>query len=160
VSDKCFIGKDGRLVSGCNPAMVVAALIEQTGETKKTLQVTLPNDMRLEDGVRITFDHGQPTQRPFERCHANGCTAAYVGGAELVDQLKHGKMLVVEATGANNLPIRRKLPLTGFADAYDSPPLDPLVFKVAPGNLQKALRAQDQGAEADRLRGASKTDKN
>jgi invasion protein IalB len=60
-----------------------AALIERNGDSKKTLRVTLPNRVNLEHGVRIIIDQGQPIERPYVNCFANGCMADYDAGAEL-----------------------------------------------------------------------------
>lgn len=127
LSDTCFVGRDGRLnvVSvddrtnvDCGP-VVSAMLMARSGDDKKTLRVTLPTRASPERGVRITIDQGQPIERPFMNCFANGCTAEYVAGPELVDQLKQGRRLFLEATDKSNSPIKLTVPLIGFADAYD-----------------------------------------
>jgi invasion protein IalB len=135
----CFVGMDGRTKSGCGPR-VAAVLIERNSETKKTLRVTVPASVDKPRGASISIDRGPLVERPYVQCFANGCMADNQAGAELVDQLKQGHMLVVEATDAGNSPIRFTLPLAGFAAAYDGPSQQPKVFENQPGKLQEALR--------------------
>ena len=82
-----------------------------------------------ERGVRIIIDQGQAIERPYVNCSANGCMADYDAGAELVDQLKQGQMLVLEAIDRANSPISLTVPLVDFANAYDGPSQEPKVFE-------------------------------
>jgi invasion protein IalB len=148
LNETCFIGRDGR--SDCGP-VVAAVLIERNGETKKTLRVTLPTRVSLERGVRIIIDQGQPVTRPYVRCYPNGCMADYEAGAELVDQLKQGQMLVLEGVDATNSPISLRVPLVDFANAYDGPSHDPKVFEqVLSQKEMQALQERQKRAEEDR----------
>jgi invasion protein IalB len=138
-ADTCFIGSDARSKSECKPVVIAAVvLVERTTETKKTLRIILPN-VRVEDGARISIDGEQPIPRPFERCYPNGCMANREAGAELVDQLKHGRTLLIEAMSSTGAPIAYSLPLAGFATAYDGPAIAPPVFVEVQGKLQEEL---------------------
>src|SRR4051794_7816610 len=55
--------------------------------------------------------------------------ADYSAGTTLVDQLKLGRTLFLEAFDKANLPINLTLPLVGFAHAYDGPPQGTKVFE-------------------------------
>jgi len=147
LGDTCFTGRDGRLnVIGrdgrsnvdCGP-VVAAVLIERNGDTKKTLRVTLPTRVSLERGVRTIIDQGQAIERPYVNCFANGCMADY----ELVDLLKQGRMLVLEAIDKANSPISLTVPLVDFANAYDGPSQEPKVF-------EEVLSAEEMQARSDR----------
>lgn len=138
-ADTCFIGSDARSKSECKPVVVAAVvLVERTAETKKTLRIILPN-VRVEDGARISIDGEQPIPRPFEKCYPNGCMANREAGAELVDQLRHGRMLLIEAMSSTGAPMAYSLPLAGFATAYDGPAIAPPVFVEVQGKLQEEL---------------------
>jgi invasion protein IalB len=135
LADTCFIGRDGNLkakgsdghsIVDCGP-VVSAVLIERNGDMKKTLRMTLPPRVNPERGVRVIIGQGQPIERSFTNCFANGCMADYDAGPELVDQLKREHMLVVEATDRAGSPISRTVPLAGFADAYVGPSREPKV---------------------------------
>ena len=103
--------------------------MERDGDTTRTLRVTLPAGVAQQPGVRITIDQGQPVARPYERCYANGCMADYESGAELVAQLKQGRTLLIEGVDAVGRPVTVTLPLTGFAEAYDGPSIEPQMFE-------------------------------
>lgn len=85
----CLIGNGIRLAGKCDPFVAGVVLMERAGESKKTRRVTVRNDVRLEDGVRIRIDDEQPVSRPFQQCwpKPSGCMADNEGGAELVDRL-------------------------------------------------------------------------
>jgi invasion protein IalB len=128
LNDTCFVGRDGRSNPDCGP-LVAAVLIERTGDTKKTLRVTLPTRVNRERGVRITIDQAQAIERPYVSCFANGCSADYDAGSELLDQLRQGRTLALAAVDKANSPISVTVPLAGFADAYDGPPQEPKEFE-------------------------------
>jgi invasion protein IalB len=144
----CFVGSGVRLATKCDPFVAGVALMERTGESKKTLRVTVRNDVRFEDGVRIRIDGEQTVSQPFEKCFPSSCMADYDAGAELVDQLKHGTMLVIEATSAAGAPLTYRLPLGGFAQAYDGPPREPMVFEQQSGRLEKELQERAEGKQS------------
>jgi invasion protein IalB len=64
-ANMCLIGSGIRSAAKCNPVVAAATLTERTGESKKTLRVGVPKDVRLEDGVRVSIDREQPISRPF-----------------------------------------------------------------------------------------------
>jgi invasion protein IalB len=145
-NDLCFVGSSISLPIKCNPVVAATVLIERTGESKNTLRITLPN-VRVEDGVRISIDGERPESLAFQKCFSNGCTADDEAGLELVDRLKNGTILVIEATSAAGAPMIYKLPLAGFAAAYDGPPLEPKVFEEQPKKLREELQARAEGKQ-------------
>jgi hypothetical protein len=160
LGDTCFIGRDGRLnIIGrdgrsnvdCGP-VVAAVLIERNGDPKKTLRVTLPTRVSLERGVRISIDQGEAIARPYTNCFANGCMADYEAGAELIDQLKQGRTLAIEATDRANSPISLTIPLDDFAAAYDGPAQEPKVLEEVVSSAEKmqARLERDRRAEEER----------
>jgi invasion protein IalB len=135
----CFTGKDGRIESG--QPVIAAVVIEPEGEPKKLLRVTLPLGMKLVDGTRIMVDTDANAQTgPYVICFANGCMADYEATADLLDRLKKGQNLIIQAINANNQPLTLPLPLSDFAKAYDGPPTDPKVFEEQQKKLQEELQ--------------------
>lgn len=134
----CFTGKDARLESGM--PVVAAVLIEPEGDPKKVLRVTLPLGMQIVHGTRIIVDQGQPAQGPYVICFTNGCMADYEANADLINRLKKGQQLAVQAINSNGQPISLNLPLSDFAKAYDGPPTDPKVFEEQQKKLQDELQ--------------------
>jgi invasion protein IalB len=135
----CFTGKDGRIESG--QPVIAAVIIEPEGEPKKILRVTLPLGMQLVHGTRIIVDSNPPLQSPYVICFANGCMSDYEATPDLINNLKKGQNLVVQAINANGAPLTLPLPLAGeFAKAYDGPPTDPKVFEENQKKLQEELQ--------------------
>jgi invasion protein IalB len=142
LDETCFIGSDIR--TECE-VIAGAVLIEQSGEAKRTLKITLPRHVKRERGAGFAIDQAEPIPRPFDPCYPNGCSATYEAGPELIDQLKQGQTLAVTAVDGDNSAIHRILPLAGFAEAYDGPPFQPKAFEVQTGKLQRELQARGAG---------------
>lgn len=135
----CFTGKDGRIESG--QPVIAAVIIEPEGEPKKILRVTLPLGMQLVHGTRIIVDSNPPLQQPYVICFQNGCMSDYEATPELINSMKKGQNLVVQAINANGAPLTLPLPLAGeFQKAYDGPPTDPKVFEETQKKLQEELQ--------------------
>jgi invasion protein IalB len=134
----CFTGKDARIESGM--PVVAAVLIEPDGEPKKILRVTLPLGMQLIHGTRVIIDQNQPMTAPYVICFTNGCMADYEATVDMINKMKKGQGLVVQAINSTGQPISLVLPLTDFAKAYDGPPTDPKVFEEQQKKLQDELQ--------------------
>ncbi|HEX3936288.1 MAG TPA: invasion associated locus B family protein [Xanthobacteraceae bacterium] len=134
----CFTGKDARIESGM--PVVAAVLIEPEGEPKKILRVTLPLGMQLIHGTRVIIDQNQPMTAPYVICFTNGCMADYDATTDMINKMKKGQGLVVQAINSTGQPISLVLPLTDFAKAYDGPPTDPKVFEEQQKKLQEELQ--------------------
>jgi invasion protein IalB len=134
----CFTGKDARIESGMPIAAVV--VIEQQGEPKKLLQVTLPLHLLLQPGTRLIVDQDPPLSAPYFQCVEIGCLARYEATPELIAKMKKGQQLFVQAINQNNQPITVPLPLAEFGKAYDGPPTDPKVLQEQQDKLQEELQ--------------------
>jgi invasion protein IalB len=108
--------------------------------------------VNLERAVRIIIDQGQAIERPYIGCFANGCMADYAAGAELDDQLKQGKMLVLEATDKANSPIGFTAPLVDFAGAYNGPSQELKAFEASTSDLKAKLDRQKREEEDRKVR--------
>jgi invasion protein IalB len=140
----CFTGKDGRIESG--QPVIAAVIIEPEGEPKKILRVTLPLGMQLVHGTRIIVDNNPPLQSPYVICFANGCMSDYEATPDLINNMKKGQNLIVQAINANGAPLTLPLPLAEFAKAYDGPPTDPKVFEETQKKLQEELQKRAEEA--------------
>jgi invasion protein IalB len=119
----CFTAADGHLKSG--QKLVIALLIEPEGGTTKLLRVTLPLGVALIPGARIVIDEKEAMTAPYVAClPKNGCMADYKADADLIEKLKKGGSLAIQAFDKGK-PISFTLPLTGFAKAYEGPAGDP-----------------------------------
>jgi invasion protein IalB len=134
----CFTGKDARVESG--QPVAAAVIIEPQGADKKLLRVTLPLGMQLAHGTRVIVDQNQPMTAPYVICFTNGCMADYDANADLINKMKKGQGLVIQAINTTGQPISLVMPLTDFAKAYDGPPTDPKVFEAEQKKLQEELQ--------------------
>jgi len=119
----CFTAADGHLKSG--EKLVIALLIEPVGSDTKLLRVTLPLGVALVPGARMVIDEKDAMTAPYVVClPKNGCMADYKADADLIEKLKNGRGLAIQAFDKGK-PISFTLPLTGFAKAYEGPAGDP-----------------------------------
>ena len=101
----CVTVKDGRVESGL--LVVSVAVIEMDGEPKKLLRMSLPYGVNLQYGTRLIVDQGEPTTAPFVTClppvvPPGGCIADYDATADLINQMKKGQLLTVQAIHMDN----------------------------------------------------------
>lgn len=149
----CFTGKDARTEAGV--PVIAAALIEPEGNAKKLFRITLPAPLQLQYGTRVIIDQEQPMTGPFFTCFSNGCMADYEATKEMVNKLKKGKTLTIQAINLAGAAISFPLPLSDFAKAYDGPPTDPKVFQAQQKKLQEELqkRAEEARKKLEAQRG-------
>ena len=144
----CVTVKDGRVESGL--LVVSVAIIEMDGEQRKLMRMSLPYGVNLTHGTRMIVDQGTPATAPFVTClppvvPPGGCIADYEASLDLVNRMKKGQVLTVQAIHMNGQPMSPQLELKDFAKAYDGPPTDPKVFEEQQKKLQDELqkRAED-----------------
>lgn len=142
VKEVCFTAADGHLASG--QKLVIALLIESAGSDTKLLRVTLPLGVALVPGARIVIDERDAMRAPFVACvPKNGCMADYKADADLIEKLKKGRTLAIQAFDKGK-PLSFTLPLTGFAQAYEGPASDPT-------GIQEGLSSELQSHSEDHL---------
>jgi invasion protein IalB len=140
----CVTVKDGRSESGL--LVVSVAIIEQDGEARKILRVSMPYGVALQHGARMIVDQGPPAIAPYVTClppsaPPGGCIADYEATAEVITGLKKGQLLTVQAIQMNGQAIGPQIELKDFAQVYDGPPTDPMAFKMKQEEeQQKGLR--------------------
>jgi len=146
--ETCYIGM-GRH-SYCNGLVAEVTLVARKTETGKLLSVAVPPRINPDRPIRITIDRSEPVSRPVSKCDIRGCWAEHEAGAELVEQLKQGQMLVLEAVNRDGTPNIVTIPLTGFAEAYDGPPQRLPEIQEASKAEMDALREQQKRAQDER----------
>ena len=144
----CFTASDGHLTSG--QKLVIALLIEPEGDDTKLLRVTLPLGVALVPGARIIIDEKEAMTAPFIVClPKNGCMADYKADTDLIEKLKKGRSLAIQAVEKGR-PISFTLPLTGFAQAYDGPASDPTGLNQLQEGLPNELQSHSEDHTPDR----------
>jgi invasion protein IalB len=145
----CVTVKDGRVESGL--LVVSVAIIEQDGEQRKLLRMSLPYGVALQHGTRLIVDQGAPATAPFVTClppvvPPGGCIADYEATADLVSRMKKANVLTVQAIHMNGQAMSPQLDLKDFAKAYDGPATDPKVFAAQQKKLQDELQKRAEEA--------------
>ena len=139
----CVLTKDGRLENGMPVA--IAQLFEPEGQPKM-LRVTVPLGMQLQHGTRVIIDQEQPVNEPYKICFPVGCISDYPVTDDMVNKMKKGKQIVIQAINMQGTPISLPLPLDDFAKAYDGPATDPKVFEEQQRKLQEELQKKAEEA--------------
>jgi invasion protein IalB len=139
----CVTVKDGRVESGL--LVVSVAIIEMDGEQRKLLRMSLPYGVALQHGTRLIVDQGTPATAPFVTClppvvPPGGCISDYEATTDLINRMKKGQILTVQAIHMNGQPMSPQLQLADFAKAFDGPPTDPKVFEAQQKKLQEELQ--------------------
>ena len=143
----CFTASDGHLISG--QKLVIALLIEPEGTDTKLLRVTLPLGVALVPGARIVIDEKEAITAPFVVClPKNGCMADYKADTDLIEKLKKGRNLAIQAFEKKR-PIGFTLPLVGFANAFDGPASDPTSLNQLQEGLSNELQSHSEDHTPD-----------
>ena len=145
----CVTVKDGRVESGL--LVVSVAVIEMDGEPKKLLRMSLPYGVNLQYGTRLIVDQSEPHTAPFVTClppvvPPGGCIADYDATADLINSMKKGQLLTVQAIHMNAQAMSPQLDLRDFGKAFDGPATDPKVFEEQQKKLQEELQKRAEKA--------------
>jgi invasion protein IalB len=145
----CVTVKDGRVESGL--LVVSVAIIEMDGEPKKLLRMSLPYGVNLQYGTRLIVDQGDPATAPFVTClppvvPPGGCIADYDATPDMINQMKKGQVLTVQAIHMNSQAMSPQLELKDFGKAFDGPATDPKVFEEQQKKLQEELQKRAEKA--------------
>ncbi|MEX0841939.1 MAG: invasion associated locus B family protein [Xanthobacteraceae bacterium] len=135
----CLTGIEGRTEAG--PLVVSISTIEpSTTKGKGVVRVVVPLGMDLKHGTRFIIDKEPPMTAPYVTCFVNGCISNYELNPEVLNKLKKGKTIVVQAIGLNNTAVTVPVPLQQFAKAHDGPPTDPKVLAEQQKKLEEELK--------------------
>jgi invasion protein IalB len=129
-----------------NSLLAVVDLLDREGEAKKILRVTFPLGMQLVYGTRLIVHGNDPLQGPYVACTDAGCASDYESTPALLDSMKAGQALIVQAIDQSGKPFNATLSLAGFWAAHQGPPAEPAVEQImAPGRkpwLDDTLRPE------------------
>jgi invasion protein IalB len=135
----CAVLSSARVEDG--KIAVSVALVEPADGARNILRVTLPLGVRLPYGTRVIIDQGTPVQSGYIMCVA-GCISDYDAGPDLVEKLKKGHNLEVQAINPGGSPISANIPLEGFGEAFDGPATDEKVAAAQQKKLEEQLKAR------------------
>ena len=99
--------------------------------------------------ARIVIDEKDAMTAPFVVClPKNGCMADYKADTDLIEKLKKGQSLAIQAFEKGR-PMRFTLPLTGFAKAYDGPASNPAGLNQLQEGLPNELQSHSEDHTPD-----------
>ena len=137
--EACLTAKEARLETA--QPFASAAILEQQGQQKKVLRVTLPLGVQLKAGTRVVIDQGQPLQEQYFVCFPTGCVADFEISLDFVNSMKKGQTLNLQAINLQNQLVVIPLPLPDFAKANEGAPTDQQVLARFQADMQ--ARAED-----------------
>lgn len=134
--DICQTSRDLRAETGQTLASV--ALREEKGG-KRMLILAIPPGMQIQPGVRVVIDQQQPVMGRYSVCFPNVCLVELEATEALVNNMKKGTTLNLQALSVQARGVVFPIGLNGFGKAYDGPPLDPKVVQADQEKLRKQL---------------------
>ena len=137
----CLTNHEG-LEPNTGMVLIAAAVRKVEGEDKQQLLVRVPTAYALviPAGVQIKIDDGQPIQLQYTICFPTSCQVQLELTKEMFDNMRKGKQMVVAAMNIQQKTMGFPVPLTGFAKAYDGPPVDSAKYEESRRQLMEMFR--------------------
>lgn len=119
----CYVTRDFATQDG-RPVLAIAVHEQRGATTKYMVRTLLPLGLRITDGVRIAIDNNPAQTGAYVACLQTGCFAETPIQADVIQQLRRGKLITVAAKNQYGHETSFQLPADGFSKAYDSPAID------------------------------------
>jgi invasion protein IalB len=159
----CLINHEG-LEPNTGMVLIAAAVRKVEGEEKQQLLVRVPTAYALviPAGVQIKIDEQEPIQLQYAICFPTSCQVQIELTKEMMDSMRKGKQMVVAAMNIQQKTMGFPVPLTGFAKAYDGPPVDSAKYEESRRQLMEVFRKRQQelaakATEAEQKKEAEQT---
>jgi invasion protein IalB len=159
----CLINHEG-LEPNTGMVLIAAAVRKVEGEEQQQLLVRVPTAYALviPAGVQIKIDEGQPIQLQYAICFPTSCQVQLELTKELMDQMRKGKQMTVAAMNIQQKTMGFPVPLSGFAKAYEGPPVDTAKYEESRRQLMEMFRKRQQelaakAAQAEQKKEAEQT---
>jgi len=151
-SKQCFPGHYGIVtcftrIDALSTCGIIGAVVTQQAAQKTTLAILLPPGARAKQDIRLTIDE-ESFSAPVAACPGPVCVAALDADDALIARMKAGRSLAVQWLVSADPPERHTFPLTGFAEAHESPMKQPTADQLRELKLQR-----QQALEERRKRG-------
>lgn len=111
--------------------LVSAAIRSITGQKQETIMIMVPLGRLLKPGLFLKVDKEEALTLPYSYCTVVGCVAEVPANPEIIASLKKGSQLTIGTIDVARKKIGFKVPLTGFTNAYDGPPVDRAIYTKA-----------------------------
>jgi invasion protein IalB len=137
----CLVQHEG-LDPNTGTLLATASVRSVEGDTKQTLMVgvTTGYSLIIPAGMQIKIDDGEPISLQYSVCLPATCQAQTELTAEIFDKMRKGKQIIVAALNMQQKTMGFPLPLTGFGNAFDGPPVDAAKYDEARRQMMEQSR--------------------
>jgi invasion protein IalB len=141
----CLVNHEG-LEPNTGMVLIAAAVRKVEGEEKQQLLVRVPTAYALviPAGVEIKIDENQPVKLQYAICFPTSCQVQLELTKEMMESMRKGKQMVVAAMNIQQKTMGFPVPLSGFAKAYDGPPVDSAKYEESRRQLMEVFRKRQQ----------------
>lgn len=141
----CLVNHEG-LEPNTGMVLIAAAVRKVEGEEKQQLLIRVPTAYALviPAGVELKVDEQPPIKLQYAICFPTSCQVQLELTKELMDSMRKGKQMVVAAMNIQQKTMGFPVPLTGFAKAYDGPPVDSKKYEESRRQLMEMFRKRQQ----------------
>lgn len=139
----CYTTRD--FVSDQGQPVLAVAVYDVKNDPVKIVRFLMPLGLLLQPGIRFGVDTGQPTNGRYAICFPNGCFAEAQVNDAVIGTIKKGNTLNVSVQNQVGKSVTFAIPTSGFAKAFDGPPIDPKKLE----EQQKALQSELEKRQED-----------
>jgi invasion protein IalB len=141
----CLVNHEG-LEPNTGMVLIAAAVRKVEGEEKQQLLVRVPTAYALviPAGVEIKIDESPSIKLQYAICFPTSCQVQIELTKEMMDNMRKGKQMVVAAMNIQQKTMGFPVPLSGFAKAYDGPPVDSAKYEESRRQLMEVFRKRQQ----------------
>jgi len=120
---------------------LISAAIRLISEPKQeTVMIMVPLGRLLRPGMFLRVDQEKPLTMPYSFCTSVGCVAEMPATPEIISTFKKGGEIAIGTVDVSRKKIGFKVPLMGFASAYDGPPIDRKIYAKARKEMFMQIR--------------------
>ncbi len=112
------------------------------GKEKPQLLVMLPLGVSLPDGASVTIGSGEPIKLSYSACDKAGCYAEATVEPSIADVLKANTQIAYAGKDEKGTKVTVPLKLSGFASAFDGPPVPIETYNAEQRKLAEFIRAK------------------
>jgi invasion protein IalB len=139
----CYTTRDFVSDQG-QPVLAVAVYDVKGPQPQKIVRFLMPLGLLLQPGIRFAVDQGQPTPGEYAICFPNGCFAEAQVKDDFINAAKKGTSINISVRNQAGREVTFAVPATGFAKAFDGPPIDPKVLQEQQQKLQEELQKRSE----------------
>ncbi|MBR0757371.1 invasion associated locus B family protein [Bradyrhizobium jicamae] len=135
----CFVGIEAK--GQCAPSGGFITLALQSNK-RAVLSANVGTRTMLDGPISIQIDQDAPIKITNQHCHANGCGGTFALDSDMFDRLASAQNITMQATSLTGQKFSFSFSMTGFANAYHGPGIEPKVVEETQQKLQERAEKQ------------------